>query len=112
MKLKVPFKYSVIHIEKELDFVFRIGTLEDACDILGCGLYEIGEKNPFDVNVAILYSAYVIGCEKRGKRKRYKLLDAAFWVEHMSQTTRTQFTEAVAGISGKLRGESQEEKKK
>lgn len=111
IKLKMPFKYGIIHIEKELDFVFKIGTLEDATEeILKCDLFEADSQNPYDVNVAILYSAYLIGCQKKYKKPKYKLEHATFWMEHMSRESQTLFLKAVQELLGKMSGKGEKKK--
>lgn len=112
MKIKVPFKSWKLIVEKEVDFVFNIGTLECATEeILKCDLFDVGEQNPYDVNVAILYAGYLIACEKLGKRKRYDLNHAVFWMEHMSKTSQEEFLKAVQALLGKM-AKGKEEKKK
>jgi len=111
MKIKVPFKTWKVITEKEIDFVFRIGTLEDACDILGCDLWEVETQNPYDVNVAILFAGYTVACEKNGKRKKYDLNHAVFWMEHMSKDSQSKFLKAVQDLLGKMSGKKEEKKK-
>lgn len=112
MKIKVPFKSWRLITEKEIDFVFNIGTLECATEeILKCDLFDVSEQNPYDVNVAILYAGYLIACEKLRKRKRYDLSHATFWMEHMSKTSQEEFLKAVKSILGKMAKGSEEKKK-
>lgn len=113
MKLKVPFKTWRILTERELDFIFTIGTLETATEeILKCDLWEVGDQNPYDVNVAILLAGYQIGCEKKRKSNifgrvyipapKYNLHHAVFWIEHMSKDSQAAFLKAVQDLLGKM----------
>ena len=112
MKIKVPFKTWKVIIEKEVDFVFNIGTLEIATeDILGCDLFEVGEKNPYDVHVAILYAAYLRACEKQFKKPKYNMVHSIFWKNHMSEDSQAMFLKAVQDLLGKMSGKKEEKKK-
>jgi len=103
IKLKVPFKLGFLQVEKELDFVFRIATLEMATeDILKCDLFEVDTQNAYDVNVAVLYAAYLLACEKKRKRKLYTLIHAIYWMEHMSKSSQETFLKAVQDMLGKM----------
>ena len=112
MIIKVPFRKGPFFIEKNVDFIFKIATLEMATEeILKCDFWEVENQNPFDVNVAILYAAYLIGCEKSRSRKKYDISHATFWIEHMSKDTQSTFLKAVQDMLGKMT-KTKEEKKK
>ena len=113
MKIKVPFKTWKVITEKEIDFIFRIGTLEDACDILGCDLWEVEKQNPYDVNVAILFAGYKFARNTGRKNKflDYNLNHAVFWMEHMSKDSQGKFLKAVQDLLGKMTGKKEEKKK-
>jgi hypothetical protein len=120
MKLKVPFKLGKFQYERELKFVFKIASLEFATnDVLGCDLWGVAEKNPADVNVAIIYGAYIQACREDSDKHWYQFKqkaiyntsDAVYWVNHWSKDTEKQFVAACIELTGKL-GKSTEEKKK
>ena len=122
MIIKVPFRKGPFFIEKNVDFIFKIATLEMATEeILKCDFWEVDKQNHFDVNVAILYAAYLVAREKKIAkmnklsrflvRKKYELSHAKFWIEHMSKDTQTEFLKAVQDMLGKMT-KTKEEKKK
>ena len=112
IKIRVPFKFGRFQFEKDVDFLFRIATLESAClDILKCELHELDEQKTGEVNIAILYAAYCIACEKKKKYKFYDIAQAAYWVEHMSKSSNDQFLKAIQELIGKM-GKVSEKKKK
>lgn len=103
MKIKVPFKLGKFQFEKDVDFMFRIATLESAClDVLKCELHELEYQKPEAVNVSVLYSAYVLSCEKNKKRQLYTLSHAAYWSEHMSKASQEIFIHSVQELLGKM----------
>ncbi len=113
MKLKVPFRYGILIIEKSLDFEFCIATLEWATNrILKCGLENIKEVDPVKLSTAVLYSAYVIACRFKDKpvRPRYTFAHAEIWVRHMNKDTQAEFFESMQGLLGEMR--KGEDKKK
>ncbi len=110
--MKVPFKFGKIIFEKDIDFVFRIATLEYATnDILKCELWEVGDKDPTEVNIAIIYAAYVVSCWLKKKRVIYTIDHAKFWMSHLSEESKTQFIKSCIELTGKM-GKGKEEKKK
>lgn len=103
MKIKVPFTFWGMIFEKDVDFLFRIATLESASlDVLKCELWELENQKPEEVNVAVLYSAYCLACEKGRKIKKYGLKEAAYWAEHMSKNSEGQFLKAIQELLGKM----------
>lgn len=113
--MRVPFKRGFIFREKEVMFLFKMAALEYATEeVLRCDLWELKDKTPYDINVAILYGAYIQGCRERYRRPKYKLTDAAFWMEHMSKSSRDEFMRSCQDLLGKMRGTkpNDEEKKK
>jgi hypothetical protein len=103
MKIKVPFKHWKLLVEKEIEFVFSIATLEEATEgVLKCDLWEVDTQNPYDVNVAILFAGYLVACQKAYKKPKYKLEHAIFWTEHMSKSSQEMFLKAVKDLLGKL----------
>lgn len=112
IKLKVPFKTWRLLTEKDVDFVFKIATLECATnEVLKCGLQDIGKQNPYDLNTAILYAGYIIACKDKYKRPKYKLEHAIFWMQHMSTESRTCFTGACLELLGEMKSVKGEKKK-
>jgi len=112
MRIKVPFKFWGVIFEKEIDFLFRIATLESAClDILKCELHELDGQDPNRMQVAVLYSAYSLACEKGRKIKKYGLKEASYWAEHMSKTSHDQFLKAIHELLGKMAKVSEVKKK-
>jgi len=115
IKLKVPFSHlKILSIEKELDFEFKIATLECATmDVLKCDLWEIGKQNPYDLNIAILYAGYVIACKDKFKRPKHTFEQAIYWFQHMSSDSHKEFLSACTELMGQLqKGNGKEEKKK
>jgi hypothetical protein len=121
MKLKVPFPIAKAFIvEKWVDFTFKIATLEIATkEILNCDLWNVSEKSPAEVNVAILYAGYITARKdlydkpfKLIRSKKYTEADAAFWLEHMSEKTKIEFLKAVDELLGEMKGGSGKQKKK
>lgn len=103
MKIKVPFKLGSFQFERDVDFLFRIATLESASlDVLKCELWELEDQKPEAVNIAVLYSAYILSCEKRNKIKKWTLKDAAYWSEHLSKGSQAAFTMAIQDLLGKM----------
>lgn len=113
MKIKVPFKFGFVFFEKELDFVFKIATLEWATEeILKCGLEDVKDQDPIKLNIVLFYSAYVIACQRKFKRPIYTLRHAEFWVTHLSKQGQEQFRLACKPLFDTVKGETTEEKKK
>ena len=115
--LKMPFKFGrSLFREREVDFVFKIGTLEDAChDFLQCTFKEIKDRNPNDVYMALLYAGYINACQKKYKKPKYNFNHAIFWVENMNKKSQTNFAKAMEDLFGKAKeefGKGEEEKKK
>lgn len=111
MKIKVPFKRGAFYREKEVEFLFNIGSLECASEeILKCDLWEIEKKEPIDVNIAILYGAYLTACRKNHVREKFNIHHAAFWVEHMSSESQKEFLKAVQDVMGKMKGNGEKKK--
>jgi len=109
---KVPFKKAWFFIEKDVDFLFNIGALEYASEeVLKCDLFEIGNQKPYEINIAILYAAYLIACERKGKNKKYTFNHAVYWVEHMSRESQEVFIKAVQDLLGKMSKGTEEKKK-
>jgi hypothetical protein len=98
--------------EKDVDFLFRIATLESASlDILKCELHELDEQDPQKMQVAVLYAAYSLACEKKRKLKKYGLKEASYWAEHMSKSSHDQFLKAIQELIGKMAKVSEQKKK-
>lgn len=121
MKLKVPFKLGRIYFEKELDFVFKIASLEYATnDVLGCDLWGIEGQDPNAVNVAILYGGYVQACREQSdrmfyqKKQRliYSLDYAKVWISYMSDDTKREFIKSCSELIGSMGKKPEGEKKK
>lgn len=112
MKIKVPFKFRFIYFEKELDFVFKIATLEWATEeILKCGLEDIKDKDPQQLNIVLFYSGYVIACQRKYKKPIYTLEHAEFWVTHLSKESQEQFRLACKPLFRKaMEGEGEKKK--
>jgi len=112
MKIKVPFKHWGLIFEKEVDFMFRIATLESASlDILKCELDELESQEPAKMEIAVLYAAYCLSCEKRGKIKKYSIAHAAYWSENMSKKSHDMFLKAIQELLGKMTKVSEVKKK-
>ena len=109
--LRMPFQVGPFIKEREVDFIFKIGTLEDACeDILKCDLDEVEKKDANDVNIAILYAGYNLASEKKRKRNKYSIHHAAYWMEHMSKESQSMFLKAVQDVIGKYQGKGEKKK--
>ena len=103
MKIKVPFKFGRFQFEKDIEFMFRIATLESASlDVLLCELWELEEQKPNEVEIAVLYSAYILACEKNKKMQLYDIKQAAYWMEHMSKSSKEIYLKGVQELLGKM----------
>jgi hypothetical protein len=112
MIIKVPFKFWGVIFEKDIEFLFRIATLESASlDILKCELHELDEQDANKMQVAVLYAAYSLACEKKRRIKKYDLSHAIYWAEHMSKTSHDQFLKAIQELIGKMSKVSEKKKK-
>jgi len=119
MILKLPFpilkKYTY---EKPIEVTFKIATLEIATkEILKCDLDEVSKFPPEQVDVAVLYAAYITACKDKYCRPIYNEIDAAFWNQKMSKESGKLFHEGVQELIGSLRKlkentNTEEEKKK
>jgi hypothetical protein len=113
MIIRVPFKYGKLIIERDVDFVFKITTLEIATlEILGIDLNQISTKSADEVNVAILYAGYITSCKDRYKKPKYKEIDAAFWSSHMNKESIELFHKYLTELMGSLKSISTSEDKK
>jgi len=113
MKLKVPFKFGKIIFEKELDFSFKLATLELATnDILKCELWEVGDKDTIAVDTAILYAGYIQARREKYKRPIYSLDHARFWITHLSYDSKVIFMTACKELIGNMGKKGVGEKKK
>lgn len=111
--MRVPFKIGIVHIERDIDFIFGFDALEIATDeILKCELSEVAKQDTYKLNVAILYASYLSACRKNYKKPKYNEAHAAFWMQFMSEETRKEFNRLLQELFGKMKGSSGEEKKK
>lgn len=118
--LKVPFKKGWRYKEKELDFAFNIGALEYATNKLGIELWQITDylndsskfNAAYDLDVAILYGAYLMGCLQNKKPPKYTIHRAIMWNEYMSKTEKTKMAEELSNVFGKITQSAKESKKK
>lgn len=113
--MRVPFKIGIVHIEKDIDFIFGFDALEIATDeILKCELSEVAKQDTYKLNVAILYAAYLSACRKNYKKPKYKEVHAAFWMQYMSEETRKEFNRLLQELFGKMKKSDKDpdEKKK
>ena len=109
--LKVPFKKKILLREKELWFAFNIGALEYATtDVLGIDLWQITDylKSPesfnaeYDLNIAVLYGAYLMACLKRGDKPKYGLTNAVMWTEYMSASESKKLATELSKLFGSM----------
>jgi len=116
--LKMPFRFGKVFFrEKNVDFIFRIGTLEDALDnYLNCSFEEISTRNPQDVLMSLLFAGYITACQKRYRKPKYNFNHAFFWVNNMNKESNELFLKAINDLFGKYKKEEKiedtEEKKK
>ena len=113
MKIKVPFKRGAFYREKEVEFLFNIGSLECASEeILKCELHELKDQDPFSVSVAVIYGAYLTACRKNYKRPRYSMYNATVWIENMSRESNVTFQKGMSELFSKNNEKDGKEKKK
>lgn len=105
MILQLPFKYANKFIlEKPVELTFKIATLEVASlEILKCDLWGVGEKSIEEVNVAILYAAYIQARKDKYKKPKYTEVDAAFWISNMSKKSNELFYQAISELMGTMK---------
>jgi hypothetical protein len=101
-KLNVPFKRGIFSTEKELDFLFNIGTLEAACKRLGIEFWQMGEHDSFEFTLAILFEGYLQACRYEYKKPKYNFAHATYWMEHMSRKDSLAFTGYMSDLMGRL----------
>jgi hypothetical protein len=112
MKLKVPFRLGRFIIEKEVDFIFKIATLEIATlEILKIDLNQITTKSADEVNIAVLYAGYITACKDSYKKPKYKESHAAFWAEQWSKKTENDFRRALSEMIGSWQTIGEDKKK-
>lgn len=110
--MKVPFKIGVIHIERDVNFIFGLDSLEIATnEILKCELGDVSKQEPYRLNVAILYAAYLSACRKAYKKPKYNEAHAAFWIQYMSEDSKKEFGRQLTELFGKAKGSGGEKKK-
>jgi len=113
MTIRVPFRIGPLFREKDIDFIFNIGALEYATEvILGCDLWEAEKQDQYDVSIAVLYAAYITACKSRYKKPKYGLGHAAVWVDNMSKVSQETYIKAMKELTGKMTGKKETEKKK
>ena len=111
-KLKVPFKRGPFQIEKELDFLFKIGTIEAACERLGVEFWQMSEADSYDFTLAILFEGYLTACQRQYKKPKYNFSHAVYWMEYMSRPESVKFADFMKELMGRLRESTGTEKKK
>lgn len=113
-RFRVPFKKFGIQTEKELEFLFNIGTIEAACDRLGIDFWQIAEHDSYEFTLAILFEGYVSACKSKYSKPKYTFAHAVYWIEHMGRADSLLFAEAMKKLMGKLQkgAEGKAEKKK
>ena len=62
--------------------------------------------------MAVLYAAYYIASVKGKQKLKYKLLDAAFWIEYMNKSEMDKFAAALNKLIGKTKMSKQKTGKK
>jgi len=112
MKLRVPFKRGIIFRERDVEFIFNIATLEDACHQLDIEFWQMSEVDGYDFALAVLYSAYRQGCKERYKKPKYNMAHATIWNEMMSRESREQLAGEMKNLMGKVKKSTEGVKKK
>ena len=113
MILKLPFKKAWYYRERPIEIILRIGTLEDLCERLNIGFWQIKQymiDHDFDYCTALLWHGYITALTenyKATKRRkyqtpRYTLSDAAIWYEYMSTTEKKKFIQEMTVLFGKM----------
>jgi len=115
--LKMPFRFGGRFFkEKDVDFIFRIGTMEDACDYyLKCRFEEIKDRDPGDVHMALLFAGYIFACQRQYRKPKYNFNHAVFWVTNMNTDSKAKFVKAMEELTGRAKekfGSKDVEKKK
>jgi hypothetical protein len=111
--MKVPFKIGIVHIERNIDFVFGFDALEIATEeVLNCELKDVAKQDTSKLNVAILYAAYLSACRKNYKKPKFNESHAAFWMQYMGEDARKELNRQLNELFGKMKGEGSDEKKK
>ena len=112
MKIKVPFRKGIFLREREIEFIFKIATLEDACEQLKIDFHEMSDVDGYDFGLAVLYNAYLQGCKTRFKKPKYGFHHAVAWNEMMSKESRDKVAECMRELMGSLKKGEKGEKKK
>jgi len=116
MIIKVPFlkrtPFGSVLKNKELDFVFNIATLEDACNRMDIDFWQMSEVDGSDFALSVLYAAYIQGCKAKYKKPKYTFTHAVIWNQYMDKESAEKVKEAMGDLFGKLKSGSDEVKKK
>jgi hypothetical protein len=107
--IKVPFKRGIIWTEKNVPFLFKIMTLERACDDLGVEFGELfsSDKTSIKVYSSLLWAAYQSANMEMRKSDKYSREQSDFWSVHMNQLSRDKVTEEINELMGKLKDGAQ-----
>jgi len=117
IQLNVGFKKSFFGVpiikEKPLWFDFNLAALEYATeDVMEVELYDMNSQEAkYDLNIAMLYSGYYIASIKGKQKLKYKVLDAAYWLEHLNKTEVQKFGKALDDLIGKAQKAGKQKKK-
>ena len=105
VEIKMPFRKGIFFREKEVPFLFKIMTLEIACDDLGKDFGELFSEGTTDVQLyaALVWAGYIAACREAYRKPRHTRKQADFWAEFMSASSRALFMEEVKAMMGRLK---------
>lgn len=98
MRLAFKNKYSFGYSLKEVEIIVNMASIELACQQLKINFWQMSDfarKFPFDYMTELLYSGYIIACQKRYEKPKYGKEKAILWNENMSATAKQEFAEKI-----------------
>jgi len=113
VRLKMPFRFAGLILEKEVPFLFKIMTLEMVCEHLGVDIGELDEKSKvsnYDLSLSIVWNGYLAACKEMYKKPKYKFSHVKLWYDYMSQETREIYIKEMQGLVGKMADQTKKSK--
>lgn len=101
-KLRLPFRKMGLTVERDVDFLFNIASLESACERLGIEFYQMSEVPQQDFILAVLFEGYLTACRYKYKKPKYNFAHAVYWMEYMNRTEMAAFTKYMQDLMGKI----------
>jgi len=113
--MRLTFRRYGLFIEKEVDVLITLGTLEAVCDAFDIPLFQIRDeikKNSIDFTIELLYQGYITACKENYRKPKYGYEKAVIWYEHMSQQAQKEFAGLISNMFGKLQKTMEKKKVK